>query len=51
VEEVVEKRLKLAEEVRVTKQHTTRYQPHAITLRRQSMVVERLPGSDDDKLD
>lgn len=45
VEEVVEKRLKLAEEVRVTKQ------PQAITLRRQSVVVERLPGSDDGKLD
>ena len=51
VEEVVEKRLKLAEELRVTKQQATRRQPQAITLRRQSVVVERLPGSDDGKLE
>src|SRR5512134_3173414 len=48
VEEVVvlEKRLKLVEEVRVTKQQTTRHEPQAITLRRQNVVVERLPGAD-----
>jgi stress response protein YsnF len=51
VEEVVEKRLKLAEEVRVTKQQTTKHEPQAIPLRRQTVVVERLPRPDDGKLD
>lgn len=51
VEEVVEKRLKLAEELRITKQQATKRQPQAITLRRQSVAVERLRGSDDGKLD
>jgi stress response protein YsnF len=50
VEEVVEKRLKLAEDLRVTKQQATRRQPQVITLRRQSVVVERLPGPDNGKL-
>jgi uncharacterized protein (TIGR02271 family) len=53
VEEVVvlEKRLKLAEEVRVTKQQITRHEPQAITLRRQNVAIERLPGADSDKQD
>jgi stress response protein YsnF len=41
---VVEKRLKLVEEVRLTKRQTTKHQPQTITLRRQEAVVERLPG-------
>jgi uncharacterized protein (TIGR02271 family) len=53
VEEVVvlEKRLKLVEEVRVTKQQITRHEPQNVTLRRQKVVVERLPGADDGKPD
>jgi uncharacterized protein (TIGR02271 family) len=53
VEEVVvlEKRLKLVEEVRVTKQQITRHEPQNVTLRRQNVVVERLPGADGDKRD
>ena len=51
VEEVVvlEKRLKLIEEVRVTKKQITRHEPQNVTLRRQNVVVERLPGADGDK--
>jgi stress response protein YsnF len=45
---VVEKRLKLVEEVRLTKRQTTKHQPQTITLRRQEAVVERLPGSASD---
>jgi uncharacterized protein (TIGR02271 family) len=41
---VVEKRLKLVEEVRLTKRQTIRHQPQTVTLRRQEAVVERLPG-------
>lgn len=44
---VVEKRLKLVEEVRVTKQKTTKNEPRTLTLRRQKAVVERLSGADD----
>ena len=44
---VVEKRLKLVEEVRVTKQKTTKNEPQTLTLRRQEAVVERLSGADD----
>jgi stress response protein YsnF len=53
VEEVVilEKRLKLVEEVRVTKQKTTRNKPQTVMVRRQKVVVERLPGSDDADMD
>jgi stress response protein YsnF len=53
VEEVVilEKRLKRVEEVRVTKQKTTSNKPQTITVRRQKVVVERLPGSDDADMD
>ena len=45
---VVEKRLKLVEEVRLTKRQTTTHQPQTITLRRQEAVVERLPGPESD---
>jgi stress response protein YsnF len=48
---VLEKRLKLVEEVRVTKQQITRHEPQNVTLRRQKVVVERLPGADDGKPD
>jgi uncharacterized protein (TIGR02271 family) len=48
---VVEKRLKLIEEVRVTKQQIIRHEPQTITLRRQNVAVERLPGPDGDKRD
>ena len=51
VEEVLEKRLKLVEEVRVTKKQITRHEPQNVTLRRQTVVVERLPGADDGKPD
>jgi uncharacterized protein (TIGR02271 family) len=53
VEEVVvlEKRLKLVEEVRVTKKQIARHEPQNVTLRRQKVVVERLPGADDGKPD
>ena len=53
VEEVVvlEKRLKLVQEVRVTKQQITRHEPQNVTLRRQNVVVERLPGPDGGKQD
>ena len=48
---VLEKRLKLVEEVRVTKQQITRHEPQTITLRQQNVVVERLPGRGDGKPD
>jgi uncharacterized protein (TIGR02271 family) len=48
---VVEKRLKLVEEVRVTKQKTTKNEPQTLTLRRQEAVVERLSGADDQNPD
>jgi uncharacterized protein (TIGR02271 family) len=48
---VVEKRLKLVEEVRVTKQKTTSNKPQTVTVRRQKLVVEHLPGSDDADMD
>jgi uncharacterized protein (TIGR02271 family) len=53
VEEVVvlEKRLKLVEEVRVTKQQITKHEPQNVTLRRQNVVVERLPEPDGGKPD
>ena len=50
VKEVVEKRLKLVEDVRVTKQQVTKHEPQNITLRRQNVALERLPGPDDGKL-
>jgi uncharacterized protein (TIGR02271 family) len=48
---VVEKRLKLVEEVRVTKQKTTKNEPQTLTLRRQEAVVEHLSGADDQNPD
>lgn len=50
VEEVVvlEKRLKLVEEIRLTRQQTIKHQPQTITLRRQEAVLERVPAVDDD---
>jgi stress response protein YsnF len=45
---VVEKRLKLVEEVHVTKQQITKHEPQNVTLRRQHVVVERLAGPDGD---
>ena len=48
---VLEKRLKLVEEVRVTKQQITKYEPQNVTLRRQNVVVERRPVPDGGKPD
>lgn len=48
---VLEKRLKLVEEARITKRQITRNERQDVTLRRQDVVVERLPGPDDGKLD
>lgn len=50
VEEVVvlEKRLKLVEEIRLTRQQTIKHQPQTVTLRRQEAVLERVPAVDDD---
>jgi stress response protein YsnF len=48
---VLEKRLKLVEEVRVTKQQITKHEPQNVTLRRQNVVVERLPEPDGGKPD
>lgn len=45
---VLEKRLKLVEEIRLTKQQTVRHEPQEVTLRRQEAVVERLPAVDED---
>ncbi len=45
---VVEKRLKLVEEIRLTKQQTIRHEPQEVTLRRQEAVVERLPVGNED---
>ena len=45
---VVEKRLKLVEELRITKRRTIKHEPQTITLRRQDAVVERLPAPDED---
>jgi uncharacterized protein (TIGR02271 family) len=50
VEEVVilEKRLRLVEEVRMTKKKIIKNEPRTLTLRRQKAVVERLPGPEDE---
>ena len=42
---VVEKRLRLVEEVRVTRQRTTRRASERVTLRREEVVVERLDAA------
>ncbi len=45
---VVEKRLKAIEEVRLTRQRTTRRVPERITLRREEALVERVDAAADD---
>lgn len=45
---VVEKRLKLVEEVRLTKRQTIKHKPQTITARRQEVIVDRLPAPDKD---
>ena len=44
---VVEKRLLLKEEIRVTKNRTERREPQRVTLRREEAVVERLEAEDE----
>ncbi len=44
---VVEKRLMLREEVRITKRQTTTSEPQQVTLRREEVIVERLAPRDD----
>jgi len=43
---VVEKRLMLKEEVRVTMQQTSRRQPQSVTVRREEAVIERIQVTD-----
>jgi len=43
---VVEKRLMLKEEVRVTMQQTNRRQPQSVTVRREEAVIERINATD-----
>lgn len=45
---VVEKRLKVVEEVRLTKRTTTRRSPERVVLRREEAIVERLGTPPDD---
>lgn len=45
---VVEKRLKLVEELRITKRQTVKHAPQTVTVRRQEAVVERLPAPESD---
>ena len=45
---VVEKRLKLVEEVRLTKRQTIKHKPQTIAARRQEVIVDRLPAPDKD---
>lgn len=44
---VVEKRLKLVEEVRLTKRQTIKHKPQT-TVRRQEVIVDRLPAPEND---
>jgi len=46
---VVEKRLMLNEELRVTMQRVSRRQPQSVTLRREEAVVERIDARQDRK--
>jgi uncharacterized protein (TIGR02271 family) len=46
---VVEKRLKLIEEVRLTKRHSTRHTPQRLTVRRQEAVINRLAPPPEDE--
>lgn len=43
---VVEKRLMLKEEIRVTMQQTNRRQPQSVTVRREEAVIERINATD-----
>ena len=45
---VVEKRLKLVEEVRLTKRQTIKHEPQTIATRRQEVIVDRLPAPEKD---
>ena len=45
---VVEKCLKLVEEVRLTKRQTIKHKPQTIAARRQEVIVDRLPAPDKD---
>ena len=45
---VVEKRLKLVEEVRLTKRQTIKHKPQTIAARRQEVIVDRLPAPEND---
>lgn len=45
---VVEKQLRLVEEIRLTKRQAIRHEPRTITVRRQDAVIERLPAPDED---
>lgn len=45
---VVEKRLKLVEEVRLTKRQTIKHEPQTIAARRQEVIVDRLPAPEKD---
>ena len=45
---VVEKRLKLVEEVRLTKRQTIKHKPQTIAARRQEVIVDRLPAPNKD---
>jgi stress response protein YsnF len=46
---VVEKRLVLKEELRVTMQRVSRRQPQSVTLRREEAVIERIDVTQDRK--
>lgn len=48
VEEVVVKRLRLVEEVRVTRRRTTHHHQERVELRRTEVEVERTPGDPED---
>ena len=48
---VVERRLKLIEEVRITRRHVTHHAPQRVTLRRQEAIVDRLPPPAADEAD
>ncbi len=46
---VVQKRLLLKEEIRITRQRTEEHQPRQVTLRRQEVNVERVPAQEGEK--
>ncbi|HET6469077.1 MAG TPA: YsnF/AvaK domain-containing protein [Geminicoccaceae bacterium] len=45
---VVEKRLRVVEEIRLTKRQTTRHATERVVVRREEAVVERLDAADDE---